>query len=174
MWKVNDDRVKRSAQSFSGPASLIPHESAECVCVCVCVTHIEGPESFLCARLLRSAHCGALRPSVRCISAVSWSYSSSHALPSVLWWKYAPSHRLLNARKTTQRFFTRIKKQQQQTDGFLPRQDLDLLNYAVGHQSVMHRRGINGFLMWFIAPVYFFNLISRSWLFYFKNKAAIN
>lgn len=110
MWKVNDDRVKRSAQSFRGPASLIPHESAECVCVCVCVTHIEGPESFLCARLLRSAHCGALRPSVRCISAVSWSYSSSHALPSVLWWKYAPSHRLLNARKTTQRFFTRIKK----------------------------------------------------------------
>lgn len=30
------------------------------------VTHIQGPESVLGARLLRSAHCGALRPSVRC------------------------------------------------------------------------------------------------------------
>lgn len=74
-----------------------------CVCMCVYDAHWRTRIISLCAPAPeRTQWCTP--PLCAVLSAVSWSYSSSHTLPSALWWKYGPSHRLLNARKTTERF----------------------------------------------------------------------
>lgn len=162
MWKVNDGRVKRSAQSFSGPASLIPHESV--VCVCVCLWRIFRDQNHFSVRACSGAHtvvhsaplCGALSGILELQQFTHCPVSSLMEIWSIT--------QTVKRQKKHSAIFLEDKKINKKSDGFLPRQDLDLLNDAVSHQSVMHRRGINYFLMWFITPVYFWNLISRSWL----------